>query len=55
MGNEIFIKWIAVILCSVYMKGRRDFVECNLICLNLCNVKLFGVNFYGVNLGGVNL
>ncbi|MDE5091143.1 MAG: serine/threonine-protein kinase [Trichodesmium sp. St18_bin3_1_1] len=55
LGNETPIKWTAATLRSAYMKGRRDFAECNLIRLNLRNAKLSGANFYGANLGGANL
>lgn len=43
-------KWTAATLRSAYVKGRRDFADCNLSRLNLRNAKLSGVNFYGANL-----
>jgi len=54
-ANKIPTKWTAASLRSAYVKGRRDFADCNLSRLNLRNAKLSGANFYGANLHEANL
>ena len=54
-GRKIPTKWTAATLRSAYVKGRRDFADCNLSRLNLRNAKLSGANFYGANLHEANL
>lgn len=48
-------KWTAATFRSAYVKGRRDFADCDLSRLNLRNAKLSGANFYGANLHQSNL
>ena len=55
LGNKVPTKWTAATLRSAYVKGRRDFGDCNLSRLNLRNAKLSGANFYGANLHEANL
>ncbi|MGD1712902.1 protein kinase domain-containing protein [Dapis sp. BLCC M172] len=55
LASKIPTKWTAGTLRSAYMKGRRDFADCNLSRLNLRNAKLSGANFYGANLHEANL
>ncbi|MGD1698785.1 protein kinase domain-containing protein [Dapis sp. BLCC M229] len=54
-SRKIPTKWTAATLRSAYVKGRRDFADCNLSRLNLRNAKLSGANFYGANLHEANL
>ncbi|MGD1806968.1 protein kinase domain-containing protein [Dapis sp. BLCC M126] len=55
LGSKIPTKWTSATLRSAYVKGRRDFADCNLSRLNLRNAKLSGANFYGANLHEANL
>lgn len=48
-------KWTVAMLRSAYIKGRRDFADCNLSRLNLRKINLSGANFYGANLHQTNL
>ncbi len=55
LGTKTPTKWSAATLRSAYMKGKRDFADCNLSRLNLRNAKLSGANFYGAKLHEANL
>ncbi|MDJ0556143.1 MAG: serine/threonine-protein kinase [Microcoleaceae cyanobacterium MO_207.B10] len=54
-GVKTPAKWTAGMLRSAYVKGRRDFGDCNLSRLNLRKSKFSGANFYGANLHQTNL
>ena len=55
LSSKISTKWTAATLRSAYVKGRRDFADCDLSRLNLRNAKLSGAIFYGANLHEANL
>jgi len=47
-------KWNPNRVRSAYLKGERDFGDCNLSSLQLAKAQLPGANFYGANLHQVN-
>ncbi|MEB3339541.1 serine/threonine-protein kinase [Okeania sp.] len=55
LGGAIPTKWTAASLRSAYIRGRRDFADCDLSNFNLRNAKLSGANFYGANFHEANL
>ena len=55
LNNKTSKKWTAATLRSAYLKGQRDFANCDLSCLDLRHARLSGANFYGVNLRETNL
>ncbi|MCL2931260.1 MAG: serine/threonine-protein kinase [Trichodesmium sp. MAG_R03] len=55
LGQKTPTKWTAANLRSAYLKGKRDFADCNLSRLDLRNARLSGANFYGANLCETNL
>lgn len=48
-------KWNANRVRSTYLKGERDFGDCDLSRISLPKAKLSGANFYGANLHKINL
>ena len=48
-------KWNSNRVRSAYIKGERDFGDCDLSGLSLPKAKLAGANFYGANLHQINL
>lgn len=55
LDNKTTKKWTAATLRSSYLKGQRDFANCDLSCLDLRNTRLSEANFYGANLCEANL
>ncbi len=47
-------KWSSNLVRSAYLKGEKDFGDCDLSGLKLAKAKLPGANFYGANLHQIN-
>ena len=47
-------KWNPNLVRSAYIKGERDFGDCNLSSLQLPKAQMPGANFYGANLHQIN-